>query len=234
MDDGRISRRRVLQAAASVGLAVGAAGCTGTDPTDERDGQRDATNTTAGTDSATGVTTASPTREPTTAASTGSTGSGATASDGTASKTTTGTTDAAERGTHTVGMYTDLYFDPIGLYIEPGETVSFELVSGAHSATAYHPDNEGALDRRIPRRAPSWNTDVFNKGGTFRNITFETQGTHDYYCIPHKYRMIGRIVVGEPGGPAVETPNPDGDLPDSERIVEEKSISYEAFQESGR
>ena len=128
-------------------------------------------------------------------------------------------------------MYTDLYFDPIGLFVEPGETVSFELVSGNHSATAYHPDNTYALDRRIPQGAPSWNTGQFSEAGAFRNVTFETTGTHDYYCIPHKQLgMVGRIVVGEPGGPATRSPNPDGDLPDSERIVEEREIPYEAFE----
>lgn len=132
-------------------------------------------------------------------------------------------------------MYTDLYFDPIGLFVEPGTTVSFELVSGVHSATAYHPDNQYALERRIPPSGPSWNTGQFSEEGAFRNVTFETSGTHDYYCIPHKQlRMVGRIVVGKPGGPATESSNPDGELPDSERIVEEGSIPYEEFRASGR
>ena len=58
------------------------------------------------------------------------------------------------------------------------------------------------------------------------------EGTHDYFCIPHKQLgMIGRIVVGDSGGPATRSSNPDGDLPDSERIVEQGSIPYEAFAE---
>jgi plastocyanin len=135
--------------------------------------------------------------------------------------------NATERGDYTVGMYTELYFDPVGLYVEPGETVSFELVSGAHSATAYDPANENALTRRVPEGAPAWNTGTFGDVGQFRNVTFETEGTHDYYCIPHKMvGMIGRIVVGSPGGPAEESENPDLPLPDSGRIVDEGRIAW--------
>jgi plastocyanin len=162
---------------------------------------------------------------------------------GTAARTgnttaTTGSTagtrsNATERGEYTVGMHTDLYFDPIGLFVEPGETVSFEIVGGNHSATAYHPENPvyaGETAPRIPQDAPPWNTGTFGETGAFRNVTFETVGTHDYYCIPHKgVGMIGRIVVGEPGGPATEAPNADGELPDSARIVEEGAIPHETF-----
>ncbi len=140
-------------------------------------------------------------------------------------------TETDERGDYTVEMHTELYNDPVGLYVEPGDTVSFELVSGAHSATAYHPDNENAMNRRIPEDAPAWDTGVFGEVGTFRNVTFETEGTHDYYCIPHKMvGMVGRIVVGEPGGPAEESDNPDLPLPDSSRIVDEESVAWEDWQ----
>jgi hypothetical protein len=52
--------------------------------------------------------------------------------------------------------------------------------------------------------------------------TFDVPGTYDYYCIPHRLMgMVGRIVVGEPAGPAEESSIPDGDVPESEEIVEE-------------
>jgi len=140
-------------------------------------------------------------------------------------------TGSDEPGDYTVGMYTDLYYDPVGLHVEPGETVSFKLVSGAHSATAYHPDNENALNRRIPEGAPAWDTTVVGEIDTLHNVTFETEGTHDYYCIPHKMvGMVGRIVVGEPGGPAEESDNPDLPLPDSSRIVDEGSIAWDDWK----
>jgi plastocyanin len=192
-----------LAATSSVAGVTGIAGCT------------------SGTD---GATTTAPT-ETTTPPTTSST---------TTAKSSTEVqngTSTPKQGEYTVGMYTELYFDPIGLHIEPGETVSFELVSGAHSATAYHPDNENAFERRIPEGAPAWDTGVFGDVGTFRNVTFETEGTHDYYCIPHKMvGMVGRIVVGSPGGPAEKEENPDTPLPDSTRIVEEGTVAFDDWQ----
>jgi len=122
------------------------------------------------------------------------------------------------------------YFDPIGLYVDVGETVTFRIESGDHSATAYTESNLGSDERRIPEGADGWNSGTLPRGSFDR--TFETEGTYDYYCIPHKQAgMVGRIVVGSPGGPAEETPIPDGDVPDSSRIVEEGSVSYDAFVE---
>jgi plastocyanin len=254
MGEKRPTRRRLLGVLAA-GIGAGASGCTGTGSTDERDsstrstaGRRSATSRSAtgdssvsatdGTDSAdtVGGTDATANDQPTTA----SARRRADSDDGTTTTAdavsgTTSADDAAGRGAYTVGMYTDLYFDPIGLFVEPGTTVSFELESGVHSASAYHPDNQYALDQRIPSGAPSWNTGQFDEEGAFRNVTFETRGTHDYYCIPHKQLgMVGRIVVGEPGGPAIRSPNPDGELPDSERIVEEGKLPYERFRSEER
>lgn len=45
----------------------------------------------------------------------------------------------AQGATHTVGMYTEggaYYFDPIGLHVEPGDTVEWVIKSGGHSATS--------------------------------------------------------------------------------------------------
>jgi len=38
--------------------------------------------------------------------------------------------------------------------------------------------------------------------------------------------MVGRIVVGSPGGPAEDSPIPDGDVPESEAIIEQGAIAY--------
>ena len=144
-------------------------------------------------------------------------------------------TDASDRGSHTVEMLTELYFDPVGLFVEPGETVSFENVSGTHSATAFHPEIETysiAPKQRIPKDAPPWNTGMVNEAGAIRNVTFETVGTYDYFCIPHVHTgMVGRIVVGEAGGPATNDSNPYTSyysLPDSEQIVNEKTVPFDA------
>lgn len=131
----------------------------------------------------------------------------------------TGLTQAAVAQDRPVVEMGNNYFDPIGLHVEPGTTVRFELAAGAHSATAY------------PDRIPD-GTSVFDSGtiteGSYEH-TFETPGTYDYYCIPHKSAgMVGRIVVGSPGGPAEESPIPDGEVPASELIVEEGAIAYGA------
>ena len=211
------TRRTALKRLAAATTAASLAGCAGgSGGTETADGGAgDATTTPIATsaDTATATQTASDTQAATSTAETATT--------------------TTQRGAYTVDMFTELYFDPVGLFVEPGETVSFELVSGAHSATAYHPDNPNALNRRIPEGAPAWDTETFGDVGTFRNVTFETEGTHDYYCIPHKMvGMVGRIVVGSPGGPAEESENPDLPLPDSTRIVEEGSIAWADWQEN--
>jgi len=105
------------------------------------------------------------------------------------------------------------YFDPIGLYVEPGTTVRFEIAAGTHSATAY--------EDRIPSDADTFDSGIISEGAF--EYTFEKPGTYDYYCIPHKsVGMVGRIVVGSPGGPAEESPIPDGEVPESETIVEQR------------
>jgi hypothetical protein len=70
------------------------------------------------------------------------------------------------------------------------------------------------------------------QGATFE-YTFEEEGTYDYFCIPHKtLGMIGRVVCGEPGGPAEEGEIPDldglqsGEFPSSDAIVENGALSY--------
>jgi len=108
------------------------------------------------------------------------------------------------------------YFDPIGLHVEPGTTVRFELAAGAHSATAY--------ENRIPSDASAFDSGVISSGGY--EYTFEEPGTYDYYCIPHKSGgMVGRIVVGSPGGPAEDSLIPNGEVPDSETIVQNGAVA---------
>ncbi|MFB6131116.1 MAG: plastocyanin/azurin family copper-binding protein [Salinigranum sp.] len=126
----------------------------------------------------------------------------------------TGVTRARE--TPVVEIRSD-YFDPIGLYVETGTRVRFEVAAGAHSATAY-PD-------RIPSGATAFDSGIVS-GGSFDH-TFETPGTYDYYCLPHRsIGMVGRIVVGRPGGPAEGSSIPDGSVPDSETIVRRGTVPY--------
>lgn len=89
-------------------------------------------------------------------------------------------------------------------------------MAGTHSATAYAD--------RIPEDATAFDSGTISQG-SFEH-TFETPGTYDYYCIPHKsIGMVGRIVVGSPGGPAEESPIPDGEAPSSDAIVEQGTVA---------
>ena len=138
----------------------------------------------------------------------------------------TGTTTGTEGGggggtTHTVDMTDSLVFDPAELTIEAGDTVVWENVgSVGHSITAYEdniPDGaeywaSGGFDAEQPARdAYPEQGDV--PGGESYEHTFETLGTHEYFCIPHEgVGMVASVEVVEEleeteaaagGGPAV-------------------------------
>lgn len=140
---------------------------------------------------------------------------------------------AAQQPSKTVKMVTrdgNYYFDPIGLQVQPGDTVTFENVSGSHSSTAYKKGTGSSKVTRIPDGAAAWNSGILTAEGATFTHTFDVEGTYDYFCIPHKaLGMVGRIVVGEPGGPAQGSMPPDGDVPKSDLIVSNGSIAYDAF-----
>lgn len=116
------------------------------------------------------------------------------------------------------------YFDPIGLAVEPGTTVRFVIEDGAHSATAY--------EDRIPSGAAAFDSGTLS-AGDFEH-TFDTPGTYDYYCRPHKSMgMTGRIVVGEPGGPAETASIPDGNVPASDEIRAQGKVGVDEFDGAG-
>jgi plastocyanin len=104
---------------------------------------------------------------------------------------------------------TQPYFDPVGIHIQPGDTVRWVQLSNYHSVSAYHPDN-GNHELRIPEQAKPWNSNVLlseypAKGSTYE-YRFTVEGVYDYFCQPHEAAgMIGRIVVGAPGtGPGTQ------------------------------
>ncbi len=95
-----------------------------------------------------------------------------------------------------------VYFDPIGLHIQPGDTVRWVQANGYHSVTSYHPANDNR-ELRIPERAQPWDSGILlgeypAKGSTFER-TFSVPGVYDYLCVPHEAAgMVGRIIVGSP------------------------------------
>ena len=159
-------------------------------------------------------------------------GTGGEAGETTMGQTTAGGGEGGGGGTQSVAMVTgdnqSYYFDPIGLFVEPGTTVEWVNESGAHSSTAYAAANDA--ESRIPSDAEAWDSGILSDEGATFEHTFETAGTYDYFCLPHKtLGMVGRIVVGEPGGPATEGPPPDGEVPASDVIVDQGAVSYEEF-----
>jgi len=174
-----------------------------------------------------------------TSGSTNGTSGGANGSSGGSSsnESSSGSGSSGSSGgkTHTVQMASENgqeIFDPIGLKVEPGDTVKWVIKSGSHSSTSYSPGNpsDNGADL-IPKGAKSWNSGVLSGTGSSFSYTFEKEGTYDYYCIPHKQLgMVGRIVCGKPGGPAEKTSIPNkpkkGKMPSSSVIVKEGKIPF--------
>jgi plastocyanin len=101
-------------------------------------------------------------------------------------------------------------FDPPGLLIQPGDTVTWLNMGDFHTVTAFHPDNASLVSAPVPLRMPK-GAESFHSGmlgltaGSVFEHRFPIEGVYDYFCQPHySFGMVGRIVVGGPrGGPAV-------------------------------
>ena len=101
---------------------------------------------------------------------------------------------ATERGEH-------VWFDPIGVFVEPGQTVRWIVDHDVHTVGAYHPAND-QHSLRIPDGATPWNSGFLMQKGAHFEVTLTVAGVYDYYCLPHEEAgMVGRIIVGKPGGP---------------------------------
>ena len=104
-----------------------------------------------------------------------------------------------------------VWFDPIGIHVQPGQTVRWTNrdPGNSHTVTAYHPE---LFERplRIPASAKPWNSDYLLPDESF-SMLFSEDGVYDYYCVPHEHAgMVGRIVVGKPAAIDPDAPvNPD-------------------------
>jgi plastocyanin len=91
-------------------------------------------------------------------------------------------------------------FDPVGVFLEPGQKVRWVCDANVHTTTAYSPKN-GHHSRRIPRDAVPWASDFLQSGQSFE-VTLTVEGVYDYFCAPHEMAgMVGRLVVGKAIGP---------------------------------
>src|SRR5262245_59099335 len=101
---------------------------------------------------------------------------------------------ASERGEQ-------VWFDPVGLYVERGQAVRWMLDHDVHTTTAYHPRNDHH-SLRIPAAATPWDSGFLVRSGAHFDVTFTIEGVYDYYCLPHEEAgMVGRLVVGKAAGP---------------------------------
>jgi plastocyanin len=143
------------------------------------------------------------------------------------------------------------FFDPAGIWVAPGGTVRWEFAFNGGvgalmgvSVTAFHPANENH-ELRIPEAAKPFDSGPMNRAANgfirFEHV-FDVEGTYDYFSITHEsIGMVGRVVVGRPGGPAEQPPGygaRDGRVPmypasaailnacPSQQIVEKKAIPY--------
>lgn len=97
-----------------------------------------------------------------------------------------------------------VWFDPIGLFVEPGTTVRWIVRENVHTTTAYHPRND-RHSLRIPEGAVPWDSGFLVHPGEVFDVTLTLPGVYDYYCMPHEAAgMVGRIVVGQALGPGAE------------------------------
>lgn len=140
----------------------------------------------------------------------------------------------------------EFYFEPVGLFIEPGDTVSFMAQSPHHTVTAYHPLQGKPL--RVPEGVEPFSSPMMPIGSSW-DYTFDVPGVYDIWCGPHEsYGMVMRIVVGEASGPALATPDdfgPEGTYGasgtvlmdaalDAERIVMVRRVSWSEISEESK
>ena len=136
------------------------------------------------------------------------------------------------------------YFDPVGLFIEKGRTVEWTSMRWGPTVSAFHPSNDNQ-ELRIPESARPFDSPLLAQADTFR-WTFDVEGTYDYFSRNHlTMGLIGRIVVGRPGGPGEKPPRyggTEGRAPifpramhvfealKSEEIVRRKAVAFPAAE----
>ena len=91
-------------------------------------------------------------------------------------------------------------FDPIGVLLQPGQTVRWICDDNVHTATTYSPTHDNH-SLRIPTNAQPWASDFLLPKQTFE-VTLTVEGIYDYFCAPHEEAgMVGRLIVGSAVGP---------------------------------
>lgn len=125
-----------------------------------------------------------------------------------------GVTLAQEGGgttTVAVGPGGDFIFDPETAYVTPGSTVRWEWESDFHNIVVEDQPSGANWEGTEGGQNTTYNT------GHVYEHTFETNGTYDYVCWPHRNQgMVGSVVVNEEGAPPG---NGEPTLPESARTL---------------
>ncbi len=129
----------------------------------------------------------------------------------------------------------EFYFQPTGLFIEPGSTVRFIAETPHHTATAYHAQHVKA--QRVPEGTEPFSGPIIPIGETWE-YTFETPGVYDLWCGPHEqYGMAMRLVVGEASGPGAEPVtdfSPEGALATAGTVLNDAALEPENIISHGQ
>jgi plastocyanin len=145
--------------------------------------------------------------------SSGGSGGGGDGESGSNGETATETAESGDGGsgsewteTSTVEMTDGLAYEPKKIQVEAGTTITFENVGAiGHTVTAYEdkiPDGanyfaSGGFDSQQAAKDGYSNGQEGNiTEGESYEVTLETTGTYEYYCIPHEMNgMVGTIKV---------------------------------------
>lgn len=122
----------------------------------------------------------------------------------------------------------EFFFEPVGLFIEPGDTIRFLARTPHHTVTSYHA-LQGKV-RRVPEGVEPFSSPMVPVGSSWE-YTFTIPGVYDVFCGPHEqYGMAMRIVVGEatgPGASPVEDFSPFGAMGAAGRVLNDPVLNPE-------
>ena len=129
--------------------------------------------------------------------------------------------------------FPEFYFEPTGLFIEPGDTVRFIADTPHHTVTALH-QQHGYPVTRVPDGVGPFSSPVVPVGETWE-YTFEEPGVYDLVCVPHEiFGMAIRVVVGEATGPGAQpVPEEFVGQQSSATLLAAPSLSPDNIMESG-
>ena len=130
--------------------------------------------------------------------------------------------------------FPEFYFEPTGLAIEPGDTVTFVAVTPHHTVTAYHAQQGKPM--RVPEGVGPFSSPVIPVGETW-SYTFDVPGVYDVWCAPHEvFGMAMRIVAGEatgPGASVIEAFGPMAVEGSAAAVLNSAPMRPEAIQSAG-